>query len=96
MEARGLEPLTYGLPDRRYYQLSYAPLAQANIPVFAVLISLCGGGEETRTPGLYSAIVALYQLSYTPTLRFRSRFHSEGEYNTGLLTCQTHPAFSRH
>ncbi len=26
----------------------------------------CGGGEGTRTLGLYIANVALYQLSYTP------------------------------
>jgi hypothetical protein len=27
----------------------------------------CGGGRGTRTPDLYSAIVALSQLSYAPT-----------------------------
>ncbi len=30
-------------------------------------LKLCSGGEEARTPGLFNAIEALSQLSYTPT-----------------------------
>lgn len=29
-------------------------------------VDIAGGGEGSRTPGLYDANVALYQLSHTP------------------------------
>ena len=46
-----------------------APRVLARIGKSAVSSSFAGGGEGNRTPGLNSAIVALYQLSYTPAGR---------------------------
>ncbi len=43
-----------------------------------------GGGRGTRTPDLYSAIVALSQLSYAPTVDKRSIRGWECERQTRL------------
>ena len=46
-----------------------APLSEGMgllLPVVASVYGCAGGGAGIRTPDLYSAIVALSQLSYTP------------------------------
>ncbi len=46
---------------------------------------LLGGGEGTRTPYLDSAIVALYQMSYTPK---HCRLVNAGHFNIQPQQCQ--------
>ena len=43
-----------------------SPVARASRVVNPADLHSRGGGERTRTVGLYIANVALYQLSYTP------------------------------
>ena len=54
VDPEGFEPSAFSMPLRRAPGLRYGP---TDVP---------GGAEGIRTPGLYSAIVALSQLSYSP------------------------------
>ena len=56
---------------------------------------MCGGGEGIRTPDLYSAIVALSQLSYTPADTLSSARSTLGKYTQPTVVCQQPGALVR-
>jgi len=62
----GLEPMTPALSRRCSNQLSYRPNKEVRRQT--VNLSEVGGGMGIRTPDIQLAKLALYQLSYTPSV----------------------------
>ena len=65
----GLEPVTPALSRRCSNQLSYRPkLSLRSADRLVVHQRKVGGGMGIRTPDIQLAKLALYQLSYTPSV----------------------------